>query len=73
MNYFLRFQLNISYDQYLSVYQGKGTVIRTRSEDGRIIEFPAIKVQPFLDHQGVRGVFEMELSDQNKFIGIKKI
>jgi hypothetical protein len=70
LNY-IRFKLNISYDQYLAVYQGEAKTITTISDDGRRVEFPAIKVRPFLSRSGVQGHFEMELTSRNRFISLR--
>ncbi|WP_031435329.1 DUF2835 domain-containing protein [Methylomarinum vadi] len=73
MNQIIRFYLSISYDRYLSVYQGISKTVRVKAEDGRIIDFPAGKIQPFLTKEGIQGRFEMELSPRHKFLGIRKI
>jgi hypothetical protein len=70
---FIRFSLNLSYDQYLSVYQGIAKTVSAIADDGRRIQFPAGNIQPFLTKQGIQGHFEMELTPQHKFIGIKKL
>ncbi|GAB4274986.1 MAG: hypothetical protein Kow0065_23030 [Methylomicrobium sp.] len=70
---FIRFRLNLSYDQYLSVYQGVAKTVSVVADDGRRIQFPAGNIQPFLTKQGIQGYFEMELTPQYKFIGIKKL
>ena len=70
---FIRFSLNLSYDQYLSVYQGVAKIVSVIAEDGRRIQFPAGNIQQFLTKQGIQGYFEMELTAHHKFIGIKKI
>ncbi|MBU2570676.1 MAG: DUF2835 domain-containing protein [Gammaproteobacteria bacterium] len=70
---FIRFRLNLSYDQYLGVYQGLAKTISVIADDGRRIEFPAGNIQSFLTRQGIHGHFEMELTPQNKFVGIKKL
>ncbi len=69
----IRFTLNLSYDQYLKVYQGVAKNVSVIADDGRRVAFPAGKVQSFLTKQGINGYFEMELTPENKFIGIKKL
>jgi hypothetical protein len=73
LNQFVRFSLQLSYDQYLQVYQGSAKNISVQAEDGRRIAFPARNVQSFLTKEGIQGYFEMELTNENKFICIKKI
>lgn len=72
-DFIFRFSLNLSYDQFLSVYQGVAKNISVIADDGRRIQFPAGNVQQFLSKDGIRGYFEMELTANHKFIGIKKI
>lgn len=72
-SFFIRFRLNLSYDQYLGVYQGLVKTISVIADDGRRIQFPAGNIQSFLTRQGIHGYFEMELTPQNKFVGIKKL
>ncbi len=73
MSQYIRFHLSIRYEQYLSVYQGISKTIRTKADDGRIIEFPASNIQTYLQKNGIHGYFEMEVSEQQKFLGIKKL
>jgi len=69
----IRFHLDLSYDQYLAVYQGVAKTVATLANDGRRIVFPAGNIQRYLTKEGIRGYFEMELTAQNKFVGIKKL
>lgn len=69
----IRFRLNLSYDQFLSVYQGVAKTVTTVADDGRRIVFPAGNIQRYLTKNGVQGYFEMELTAQNKFIAIKRL
>lgn len=68
-----RFFLDIPYQQFLSVYQGIHSSVRTRATNGQIIEFPARKLQPFLSKQGIQGYFELTVTGQNKFVTIRKL
>ncbi|MGR9115785.1 MAG: DUF2835 domain-containing protein [Gammaproteobacteria bacterium] len=69
----IRFSLDLTYAQYLSVYQGVAKTVSVIADDGRRIQFPAGNIQQFLTKQGIHGYFEMELTGQHKFIGIKKL
>ena len=69
----LRFHLNLSYEQYLAFYQGVTKTIMVKADDGRNISFPGSNIQRYLTKTGIQGYFEMELTTQNKFIGIKKL
>lgn len=68
-----RFYLDIPYQQFLGVYQGIHAAIRTKAlNNGPVIEFPARKLQPYLTKQGIKGHFELIVTEQNKFVSIKK-
>ncbi len=73
MNQSIRFSLQISYDQYLRVYQGTAKNISVVADDGRRIAFPAGKVQLFLTRDGINGYFEMVLTAENNFVDIKRL
>ncbi len=72
-NKHIRFKLDLSYDQYLAVYQGTAKTVTTIADDGRRIIFPAGNIQRYLTKSGIRGQFEMALTDQDKFVSIKRI
>lgn len=69
----IRFSLNISYDQFLVVYQGTAKNISVIADDGRRILFPAKNIQPYLTRKGIQGYFEMKLTTENKFMGINRL
>jgi hypothetical protein len=73
MNQSIRFSLQISYDQYLRVYQGTAKNISVVADDGRRIAFPAGKVQSFLTRDGINGYFEMVITSENNFIELIKL
>jgi len=72
-NQFIRFKLNLTYDQYLAVYQGVAKTVTTIADDGRRIIFPAGNIQRYLTKSGIQGHFEMELTPQHKFVRISRI
>jgi hypothetical protein len=72
-NQFIRFRLNLSYDQFLSVYQGLAKNVIATADDGRTIQFPAGKIQRYLTKDGIQGYFQMELTPHNKFVAISRI
>lgn len=69
----IRFQLSLSYDQFLAVYQGTAKTVTTIAEDGRRIVFPASNIQRYLTRNGIHGRFEMQLTAQHKFVDIRRI
>ena len=72
-NQFIRFKMSVSYDQYLAFYQGIAKTVSVIADDGRRIVFPAGNIRRFLTKDGIHGYFEMELTAQSKFVGIKKL
>jgi hypothetical protein len=72
-NQFIRFKLNLSYDQYLAVYQGFAKNVTANADDGRRVQFPAGNIQRYLTKNGIQGYFEMELTTQHKFVSIKQL
>jgi hypothetical protein len=70
---YLRFTLNLSYDQYFKVYQGIAKNVSVTADDGRSADFPAGRVQSFLTKQDIKGYFVMELTSENKFVSIKML
>ncbi len=72
-NHFIKFSLKLTADQYLRVYQGTAKRISVIAENSQRIEFPAQNIRKFLTHDGISGLFEMELTCNNKFVAIKKI
>ena len=72
-NQIIRFKLSLSSEQFLRVYQGTAKDIAARTDDGRLIKFPAQNIKPFLTQNGIYGYFEMEFSPEHKFIGIKRL
>lgn len=72
-NQFIHFSLNLSYEQYAKVYQGIAKNVSVVADDGRRIEFPAGKIQPFLTRQGISGRFVLELTAENKLVSIQQL
>ncbi len=73
MSQTVRFQLNISYDNYLSFYQGVAQRVSVQADDGRRIEFPANLAQRYLTRTGIQGHFELEFDDNHKLIELRRI
>ena len=69
----VRFQIQISAEDYLSYYSGHAKSISTLSDDGRRIEFPAEHLRDFVTAEGISGYFELCFNEDNRFKAIKKI
>ncbi len=66
MNVFC-FRLNISYQAFEQLYRSPNTVIKVRDDTGRMLQIPAMRFVPFFSQLGVRGYFQLTLSEKNKF------
>ena len=61
------FRINIPYQSFEKLYRVPNTVVKVRSEQGSMIQIPAMRFVPFFTQLGVRGYFELQLTDENKF------
>ena len=68
-----QFHLQISPERYLDYYRGTARVVVTRSDEGRIVQFPASLLQRFVSPEGVRGCFVLTCDDNNKCIELRKL
>ena len=69
----IRFRLAISAEEYLAYYQGSAQEVVARSEDDKIIRFPARAIRQFVTHDGVYGDFEIAFDENNKLIAIQSL
>ena len=69
----IRFRLAISADEYLAYYQGSAQVVVARSDDNRIIRFPASAIREFVTRDGIYGNFEISFDENNKLIAVQPI
>jgi hypothetical protein len=71
--YSVRFSLSISYEQFLAVYQGAARAVQVTADDGRSIRFPASALQPYLDHSGIHGRFEISFDQDNRLQSLRPV
>jgi len=67
------FKLQISQQQYLQYYQGTANAVRVVSESGQKVQFPAVRLRPFLTHNGIEGRFCLTINSNNRFVSLKQI
>ncbi len=67
------FNLNISAEKLLVYYQGSAKYVAVQSEDGRSVQFPVSELQPFVSHSGVKGRFEIQFTDEFKFLSLTRL
>ena len=61
------FRIKISYQEFEKLYRVPNTVVKVQSDEGLMIQLPARRFVPFFTQLGVRGYFELQLNDDNKF------
>lgn len=69
----ISFFLKISYQEYLTYYQGAVKFVIARAHDGRKVQFPAALLRQFVTHQGVQGEFEIEFDDNFKLQSMRRL
>lgn len=69
----IRFRLAIPAEEYLAYYQGSAQEVVARSDDNKIVRFPADAIRKFVTHDGVFGHFEITFDEKNKLIAIQSI
>lgn len=71
--YLLRIVLDISAHDIQRYYEGAARDVSAIAADGRRIQFPANILRSVVSHDGVRGEFELNFSEDHKFIAIRRI
>ena len=69
----IRVRLAISAEEYLAYYQGSAQAVVARSDDNKIIQFPASAIRKFVTRDGIHGTFEITFDENNKLIAIHPI
>ena len=69
----IRFRLAISAERYLAYYQGSAQEVVVRSDDNKVVRFPASALRKFVTHDGIYGSFEIIFDENNKLIAIQPI
>ena len=69
----IRFHLAISAEEYLAYYQGSAQDVVVRSDDNKIVRFPASAIRKFVTHDGIFGNFEITFDENNKLIAIQPL
>ncbi|QEP42455.1 DUF2835 family protein [Ectothiorhodospiraceae bacterium BW-2] len=72
MNSAIYFNLSIDKDEMVKYYTGVRTVL-AHSLDGRKVEFPANRLQPFIGHDGVHGLFRLVFDQNHKFVALERV
>ncbi|NIY84776.1 DUF2835 domain-containing protein [Vibrio hepatarius] len=70
MNYYY-FSLNISYQTFLSHYNGAASNVLVTTDNGLRLQLPASRFRPFLSQIGVKGRFRLTTDHNNKFMKLE--
>ncbi len=65
--------ITISAEEFQRLYQGAARDVVAFDEQRRRIKFPANILVPFVTHSGIRGRFQINFSDDNRFHSIDRI
>ena len=68
----IRVELAISAEEFLKMYRGTAKQVVATASDGRVVRFPAIRLQPFVTHTGIFGCFELIIDQHNKLLRIER-
>lgn len=69
----LRFRLAIPAEQYLAFYKGSAKDVVVRSDDNKIVRFPASAIRKFVTHEGIFGHFEITFDENHKLTSIEDL
>lgn len=64
--------LAIAAEEYRKLYAGQARDVVVRATNGQTLRFPASALREFVGHDGVRGVFEIRVSDDNRLVAIHR-
>lgn len=65
--------IQISPDEWIKLYQGLATDVRTTARDGRSVRFPARILSRFYLKDGIRGTFRILFDDAGRFTSIERL
>lgn len=67
----LIFDLSISAEDYLAVYQGAAKDVVAVSRNGLTVRFPANILRRYVTRTGIQGSFAVLIDEQNRFQSIR--
>ena len=60
-------------ERFLAVYRGSANRVLLFSRDGRKVSLPARHLRPFLRHEGIYGVFELQFSGTGELLELRQL
>lgn len=68
------FDLKMSYQEFCDVYYSKGyQQVVVTTINGTRVALPAGRLIPFIDNQGIRGRFLLQVDERQKFTGLERL
>lgn len=67
------FHLNIPKREVLKYYSGQSRQVLAQAHDGKKIAFPVESLRPFITHEGIRGTFKVQCTEDGKLHSIEKL
>jgi len=64
--------LEIDAEAYQRMYAGQARNVLARDSQGHSIQFPAAALRRFVTHDGVQGVFLIEVDADNRLVEIRR-
>ena len=64
--------LDIDAEAYRRLYAGQARDVVARTTNGQNIRFPASALRRFVDHDGIRGIFEIEVTADNRLLALRR-
>ena len=68
-----RFTLQLTPAECRQYYEGFYKSIQVIAHTGQRIQFPAEHIRKFVTNTGISGLFQLELSENNKFKSLQKL
>ena len=69
----VRFHLEIRGEELLRFYRGEASSVHVTAEDGRRVRFPAGALRPYVERDGVRGLFVLRFDAGGRLLGLERL
>ena len=69
----IHIRLDLSAEEFRQYYTGVARAIQVRSQDGRIVRFPAEAMRAYVQHDGVHGEFHLVFDDNFKLTKCSRV
>jgi len=66
-------RLDIPHRLFQQYYAGQVQAVQARSEEGLRVQFPAAALRAHLRHDGIRGRFELEFDERQRFVALRRL